>query len=58
MLVMNPDSPTCIESKMLYIQQRNFFKKAKIRYYANHNEKKILDNKHFRNIVIPLFSKN
>ena len=62
MLVMNPDSPTCIESRMLYIQQRNycasFFKKAKIRYYANHNEKKILDNKQFRKIVIPLFPIN
>ena len=62
MLVMNPDSPTCIESRMLYIQQRNycasFFKKAKIRYYANHNEKKILNNKQFRKIMIPLFPIN
>ena len=54
---MNPDSPTCIKSRMLYIQHCvSLLRKAKIRYYANHNEKKILDNKQFRKIVIPLFS--
>ena len=60
MLVMNPDSPTCIENRMLYTQQRNYcaslLRKAKIRYYANLNEKKILDNKQFRKIVKRLFS--
>ena len=44
---------------MLYIQQKNYsvslLRKTKIRYYANLNEKKILDNKQFRKVVKHLF---
>ena len=42
------------------MHQRNYcaslFKKTKIRYYANLNEKKILDNRPFWKIVKPSFS--
>ena len=45
---------------MLYTKQRNYcvslLRKTKIRYYANLNEKKILDNKQFWKVVKPLFS--
>ena len=49
-----------LENRMLYTQQRNYcaslLGKTKIRYYANLNEKKILDNKQFWKVVKPLFS--
>ena len=49
-----------LENRMLYTQQRNYcvflLRKTKIRYYANLNEKKILDNKQFWKVVKPLFS--
>ena len=49
-----------LENRMLYTQQRNYCifltRKTKIRYFANPNEKKILDNKQFWKIVNPLFS--
>ena len=49
-----------LEIRMLYTQQRNhcvsLLRKTKIRYYANINEKKILDNKQFFKVVKPLFS--
>ena len=45
---------------MLYTKERHYglfpFKKTKIRYYANLNEKKILDNKQFWKVEKPLFS--
>ena len=49
-----------VENRMLYTQQRNccvsLLRKIKIGYYANFNEKKILDNKQFWKVVKPLFS--
>ena len=49
-----------LANRMLYIQQGNYcvsiLRKTKIRYYANLNEKKILDNKQLWNVVKPLFS--
>ena len=43
---------------MLYTQQRNYcvsvLRKTKINYYANLNEKKILDNKQFWKVMKPL----
>ena len=49
-----------LENRMLYRQQRNYcislLWKIKIRYYANLNEKKILDNKQLWKAVKPLFS--
>ena len=46
---------------MLYAQQRNYcvslLKQTKVSYYyANSNEKKILGNKQFWEVVKPLFS--
>ena len=41
-------------------KQKNYWvslsRKAKIRYYANLNDKKVLDNKQFWKVVKPLFS--
>ena len=49
-----------LKNRMLYTQQRNYcaslLRKTKIRYYANLNEKKILNNKEFWKAVKPLFS--
>ena len=49
-----------LENSMLYKQQRNYcvplLRKTNIRYYANLNEKKILDYKQFWKVVKPLFS--
>ena len=49
-----------LENRILYTHQRNYcaslFKKTKIRYYANLNEKKILDNRPFWKIEKPSFS--
>ena len=48
-----------LENRVLYTQQRNYcvflLRKTKIRYYANLNVKKILDNKQFWKVVKPLF---
>ena len=46
---------------MLYTQHRNYcvkslLRKTKIRYYANLNKKKILDNQQFLEVVKLLFS--
>ena len=50
----------CLENIMLYIQQRkncvSLLRTAKVRHYANLNEKKILNNKQFWKVVQPLFS--
>ena len=49
-----------LENRMLYTQQRNYYvsllRKNKIRYCANLNKTKILDNKQFWKVVKPLFS--
>ena len=49
-----------LENRMLYTQQRNpsgsLLRKTKIRYDANPNKNKILDNKRFWKVVKPLFS--
>ena len=49
-----------LKNRMLYTQQRNYcvslLRKTKIKYYANLNEKKIVDNKQFWKVVKPFFS--
>ena len=49
-----------LQNRMPYTQQMNYcvslLRKTKIRYYANLNKKKILDNKQFWKVVKPLFS--
>ena len=49
-----------LENRMLYTQKRNYYvsllRKTKIRYCANLNKTKILDNKQFWKVVKPLFS--